>query len=61
MKTDYKCPICKSHLILREGGKIRKDGVTLYCDNDVCSCPEVFGYEKNEASAYKIIIDKYKP
>jgi len=38
------------------------DGITLWCDNEMCPPHEnVQGHGKDEKSAYEIVIQKYKP
>ena len=59
-EPNYICPICNTQLKWREGGKMHKEGYTMFCDNPVCPCEEVFGYSsKNLEDCFDTIKAKY--
>ena len=54
------CPICQKPLTWVKGTALNpNDGITVYCANK--DCIEVFGHSHNEADAFEIIKQKYKP
>ena len=55
------CPLCNFELKSFIGTVLNNEGITLYCDSKTCPAQEVFGYGHNEASAFEIIKQKYKP
>lgn len=56
----YLCPICGIILSISSGGRNRKDGYTIFCNNDKCTSnetPTAFG--RNENTAYNTLVYKY--
>lgn len=59
------CPLCGARLAVLPGLNRGKDGevlsIFLSCQSLKCPAQEVMAHARNEAAAYEIILDKYKP
>jgi len=59
------CPLCGARLAVLPGLNRGKDGevlsIFLACPSKQCPAQEVCAHARNEAAAYEIILDKYKP
>ena len=57
--SKHLCPVCNSPLNWCEGGKLTKDGITMYCINLQCTAQEVFSHANKESECFELIKQKY--